>query len=93
MFAAYAVGGMMGPGTWRAGRDPRPTGFLRLTIDGVEQSPGEVPAIAPEDRGTHGFNWQSKPLTPGSHTVRVQWRTDLGGTLCADARSLIVLHK
>lgn len=69
------------------------TGFLRLTIDGVEQSPGVVPAIAPDNRGTHGFNWESKPLTPGSHTARVQWRTDLGSTFCADARSLIVLHK
>lgn len=69
------------------------TGFIRLTVDGVQQSPGEVPAIGAGDRGTHGFNWQSKPLTPGSHTARVQWRTDLGGSFCADARSLIVLHK
>jgi hypothetical protein len=69
------------------------TGFIRLTIDGVQQTPGEVPAIAPGERGTHGFNWQSKPLAPGSHTARVQWRTDLGGTLCVDARSLMVLHR
>ena len=69
------------------------TGFLRLTIDGVQQGPGEVPAIGAADRGTHGFNWQSAPLAPGSHTARVQWRTDLGSTFCADARSLIVLHK
>jgi hypothetical protein len=68
------------------------TGFLRLTIDDVEQSPGEVPAIAPGGRGTHGFNWQTEPLSPGSHTARVQWRTDLGNTFCADARSIIVLH-
>ena len=69
------------------------TGFIRLTIDGVQQSPGVVPAIAPGERGTHGFNWQTRPLAPGSHTARVQWRTDLGGRLCVDARSLIVLHK
>jgi len=69
------------------------TGFLRLTIDGAQQSPGEVPVIGADDRGTHGFNWQSAPLTPGSHTVRVQWRTDLGGNFCVDARSLIVLAK
>ena len=31
------------------------TGFLRLTIDGVQQSPGEIPAIAIGERGTHGF--------------------------------------
>lgn len=69
------------------------TGFLRLTVDGQAQSPGDVPALAPGDRGTHGFNWQTEPLTPGSHEARVQWRTDLGGELCVDARSLIVLHK
>jgi hypothetical protein len=69
------------------------TGFIRLTIDGVQQSPGVVPAIGVDDRGTHGFNWQTSPLKPGSHTARVQWRTDLGSTFCADARSLIVLHK
>lgn len=69
------------------------TGFLRLRVDGVQQSPGEIPAIGANDRGTHGFNWQTMPLTPGSHTARVQWRTDLGSTLCVDARSLIVVHR
>jgi hypothetical protein len=69
------------------------TGFLRLRIDGVDQSPGEVPAIGAGDSGTHGFNWQSRPLAPGSHTARVQWRTDQGGELCVDARSIIVLHR
>lgn len=70
------------------------TGFLRLIVDGVQQTPGEVPAIAPDDRGTHGFNWQTKAVTKGvPHTVKVQWRTDLGSTLCVDARSLLVLHK
>jgi hypothetical protein len=69
------------------------TGFLRLTIDGVQQSPGVIPAIGAGERGSHGFNWQSRPLTPGLHTARVQWRTDLGGNFCVDARSLIILHK
>lgn len=69
------------------------TGFLRLTIDDVQQPPGVVPAVEPGSRGTHGFNWQSAPLTPGSHTARIQWRTDLGSQLCVDARSVIILHK
>jgi hypothetical protein len=69
------------------------TGFIRLTIDGVQQTPGVVPVIAPGGRGTHGFNWQTGALRPGAHTARVQWRTDLGGNFCVDARSLIVLHK
>ncbi len=68
------------------------TGFLRLLVDGAQQTPGEVPAVNSNDRGAHGFNWQTKPLSPGSHTAKVQWRTDLASTFCADARSLIVLH-
>jgi hypothetical protein len=69
------------------------TGFLRLTIDGVQQSPGVVPAIGANERGAQAFNWQTAPLTAGSHTARIQWRTDLGGTLCADARSMIIFHR
>ena len=65
------------------------TGFLRLTIDGVQQGPGEVPAVGANERGAHAFNWQA-PLAAGSHIARIQWRTDLGGTLCADARSMII---
>jgi hypothetical protein len=72
---------------------PFDTGFVRLLIDGVQQGPGEVPLIAPGDRGTHGFNWQTASLAPGAHLARVQWRTDLGSNFCVDARSLIVLHK
>jgi hypothetical protein len=69
------------------------TGFLRLTVDGVQQTPGEVPAIGSGDRGTHGFNWQTAPLGAGAHTARVQWRTDVNSQLCVDARSLLVLHR
>ena len=67
----------------------RTTGFLRLTIDGVQQGPGVVPAIGANERGAHAFNWQA-PLAAGSHIARIQWRTDLGGTLCADARSMMI---
>jgi hypothetical protein len=70
------------------------TGFVRLTIDGAEQPPGLIPLVSEGDAPAgHGFNWQSKPLTPGPHTARIQWRTDLGNELCVDARSMIVLHK
>jgi hypothetical protein len=69
------------------------TGFLRLTIDGAQQTPGVVPAIGEGDQGAHAFNWQTAPLGAGSHTARIQWRTDLGSSLCADARSVIVLHR
>jgi hypothetical protein len=66
-----------------------PRSTLRLTIDGVQQGPGVVPAIGANERGAHAFNWQP-PLSAGSHTASIQWRTDLGGTLCADARSMII---
>jgi hypothetical protein len=75
------------------------TGFIRLQIDGVTQSPGEISVIrargsgSATEIGTHGFNWQSQALAPGSHTARVQWRTALGSNLCVDARSLIIFHK
>jgi hypothetical protein len=72
---------------------PFDTGFLRLRIDGNTQSPGLIPAIGVDDSGTHGFNWQTRPLTAGLHTATVQWRTDQGNTYCVDARSLIVMHR
>jgi hypothetical protein len=72
---------------------PFDTGFFRLTIDNQEQTPGEVPAVPPNSRGTRSFNWQTAPLTAGSHTARVQWRTDQGNQFCVDARSLLVLHR
>ena len=70
------------------------TAFVRLTIDGVEQPTNVSVPIFGGGNGsfTHGFNWISKALTPGSHTARIQWRTDLGSFLCVDDRSLVVLH-
>jgi hypothetical protein len=74
---------------------PFDTGFVRLTIDGTAQGPadGLIPLIGVDERGSHGFTWQSKTLSQGSHTARIQWRTDLGSSFCVDARSLIVLHR
>ena len=76
------------------------TGFVRLTIDGQVVGPGDqVPVIGaetgnPEDEEDgHGFTWQTKPLAAGSHTARILWRTDGGSSLCADARSMIILHR
>jgi hypothetical protein len=69
------------------------TGFIRLTVDGVVQGPGVIPLLAVGERGTHGFSWPTAPLKVGSHTARIQWRTDLGSTFCVDARSLTVLHR
>ena len=69
--------------------------FVRLTIDGVVQPTNvAVPIFAGANRPiTHGFTWISGPVTPGSHTARIQWRTDEGSTLCVEDRTLVVLHR
>ena len=71
------------------------TGFVRLLIDGQQQSPGEVPFVAVGGPlgDANAFTWQTKSLRTGSHTAQVQWRTDLGSEFCVDARSLVVLHR
>ena len=72
--------------------------FVRLVIDGVLQSgPNAVavdhrPSAAPFAFETHGFNFVSDPVTPGTHFLAIQWRTS-GGQGCIHNRSLIVLHK
>lgn len=69
------------------------TGFVRLRIDNGTVPPGDIPLVGANLSGAHGFTWESAPLAPGSHTARIQWRTDLGSSFCVDARSLTVLHK
>lgn len=69
------------------------TGFVRLRIDNVVQTPGEIPLVGANGKGTHGFTWQTAPLAPGAHQARVQWRTDLASSFCVDARSLTILYR
>jgi hypothetical protein len=70
------------------------TGFIRLIIDGVQQTPGEVPFTGVNQAGARSFTFQTNPVTTGAlHSARIQWRTDLGSNFCVDARSLIVLSK
>jgi hypothetical protein len=73
--------------------------FIRLTIDGVpQQYPGGIPVDhrptgGPRVVGTHGFNFISYPLTPGTHTATIQWHDSGVGPYYAEQRSLIILHK
>jgi hypothetical protein len=70
------------------------TGFVRLLVDGQQQSPGEVAFVAVgETSAANAFTWETKPLAAGKHKVQVQWRTKLGFNFCFDARSLVVLHQ
>jgi hypothetical protein len=71
------------------------TANIRLMIDGVVHS-GITNAVldhraggAPNEIETHGFNFVSDPLAPGTHTATIQW----AGGSCVRNRSLIVLHK
>jgi hypothetical protein len=73
----------------------------RLTIDGVVQpGPGATVILStlPSDAltgfvETHGFNFISNPLAPGTHTATIQWRDSGEGPWYASRRSLIILHK
>jgi hypothetical protein len=69
--------------------------LMRLTIDGVQQSPGEVRAADVGSAAqTHGFNFVSSPLAPGTHTATMQFRSETAARrVCVGDRSLIVLHK
>ena len=78
-----------------SGSEPFDTGFIRLTIDNAQQTPGRGAVhrggsiAAP--RQLHLADQAA--VTVGAHTARIQWRTDLGSSFCLDARSLIVLHR
>jgi len=83
------------PGHW---------GLIQLTVDGnVNPGPGKSVLLyqynQDEDGGapqfvSHGFNFQTEPLPPGSHTVKIRWAGVGGssGLLCVGSRSLIVLY-
>ena len=81
--------------SWSGVTEQFDTAFVRLTIDGAVQPTNvSVPIFAgAEGTNTHGFTWISGSLAPGNHTARIQWRTDLGSTLCVDDRTLVVLHR
>jgi hypothetical protein len=71
---------------------------IQLTIDGVAQSGPSFVIVDHRPNGelheneTHGFNFISDPMAPGTHKATIQWATQLG-TACVFNRSLIVLHK
>jgi hypothetical protein len=73
--------------------------FIQLAIDGIVQSGPKsvVAAYTPFDAipetETHGFNFISDALTPGSHTATIQWADNGQGPYCVRVRSMIILHK
>ena len=74
---------------------------IRLLIDNATQpGPGAGvfiyggdPDIDTQSGASHGLNFQSNAVNPGSRTARIQWRSFFGGEVCVADRSLLILHK
>jgi hypothetical protein len=68
--------------------------LVRLVIDGVAQNSGEEVVIASYVvQATHGFQWVSEPLSPGTHTAVIEWRDGGNAPVYVAPRSMIILHK
>lgn len=46
-----------------------------------------------ESSAARGFNFFFSGVTPGPHTVKVQWRSGFGNTVTVFRRSMVVFHK
>jgi hypothetical protein len=72
---------------------------IRLMVDGIVQSgPNNVLVVERPNGvaltdGSHGFNFLSNPLTPGTHTAKIQWHDNGVNFGCIANRTLIVMHK
>jgi len=72
---------------------------IRLLVDGIVQSgPNNVlvverPTGVALTDGSYGFNFLSNPLTPGTHTAKIQWHDNGVSFGCISNRTLTVLHK
>jgi hypothetical protein len=89
---------VMFEGEWFTGIEGS-AAFVQLAIDGVVQSgPRSVVAAftpfgAIPETETHGFNFISDALSPGSHTAAIQWADNGQGPYCVRVRSMLILHK
>ena len=89
---------VMFEGEWFTGIEGS-AAFIQLAIDGVVQSgPSSVvvaytPFGAIPETETHGFNFISNALSPGSHTAAIQWADNGQGPYCVRVRSMLILHK
>lgn len=71
-------------------------GYMRLVIDNVPQTGtgaeieiGESGDVALLD----SWNFVSDPVSRGTRTAKLQWRSDPGHTTCMFNRTMIVLHR
>lgn len=80
---------------WSGGSD---RALIRLLVDGlVQPGPGEdAQPFAPHEGSevsTNGFNFVTPPISPGTHTVTIQWASVGGAGISVDERTMIILHK
>jgi hypothetical protein len=72
---------------------------VRLKIDNVVQTGSTDVLVAQRPTGislttgTHGYNFVSDQLTPGTHTAKIQWHDNGVNSGCVSNRTLIVMHK
>lgn len=62
--------------------------FVRALVGGQPASPGDVVLVLGETAGTRCFTFVKNGVAAGTHTVRIQWRVDSGGTAHVGDRTL-----
>jgi hypothetical protein len=75
--------------------------MVRALMDGATVgSPAEVQFSGDDDEDadgdwarSHAFNFVLPTVAPGTHTIKIQWRSFFGGTVFAHSRSMFVHHK
>ncbi len=74
--------------------------YVRALLDGVTvASPTETQFDGDSDEEgdgrwarSHAFNFVFPSVTPGGHTIKIQWRSFDGGTIFTHRRTLLVSH-
>ena len=72
---------------------------VRLLVDNVVQTGSSEILVAQRPSGvsltdgTHGFDFLSNSLSPGTHTAKIQWHDNGVNSGCVTNRTLIVMHK
>jgi M6 family metalloprotease-like protein len=62
--------------------------FVRALVDGQLANPSDVVFAQGGFTGTHSFTFTKKNLGAGSHSIKIQWLTDSGGTAHIGDRTL-----
>ena len=75
--------------------------YIRAQLDGaVNGFPAEVQLEGDSDEDgdgrwarAHAFSFVFPNVTPGAHTLRIQWRSFFGGTVLTHWRTVVVHHR